>query len=303
MSTDIALIVIYNHKYDKNIEIIERIYRDRFSAIFHLVPFYSGAKPNVIPVYENSYYFQGYVAQGYRHFKGDYRHYFFIADDMLLNPSINEDNYAEIFGLDETSGFLPQLDAMPAGRWRHNRRAVTFDPYRPGVEIKHEIPSPDAAKVVIDALNVRNEPYSFKDTYFWDRNLNVGNLIRQAICYAYDIVVLGADYRRPTYPFVRSYSDIFIVSAINAPVFVRYCGAFAATDLWVELAIPTALALSGEKIRVEAQLNLQGRPLWTREDYKLLDGFEYKLKNLLDRFPPGYIYLHPIKLSKWNVEL
>ena len=99
---------------------VERIYKDRFSVIFHLVPFYTGTKRNVIPVYENSYYFQGYVAQGFRHFEGAYRHYFFIADDMILNPAIDEHNYATLFDLDEASGFLPELDPMPAHRWPHS---------------------------------------------------------------------------------------------------------------------------------------------------------------------------------------
>jgi len=56
-----ALILIYNHRYDKNIEILEKIYSKRFSVIFHLVPFYDGNRDNVIPVYENSYYFEGYA--------------------------------------------------------------------------------------------------------------------------------------------------------------------------------------------------------------------------------------------------
>lgn len=302
MNADVALIVVYNHKFDKNIEIVERIYADRFSHIFHLVPFYTGAKPNVIPVYDTSYHFQGYIAQGFRHFQGPYRHYFFVADDMVVNPAIDEHNYAEIFGLDDRSGFLPELDSMPADRWAHNRAAVTFDPYRPGVEIRNEIPPPAEAAAVIEALGVRNDPYTIRETYFPYRQYHLRNLLTQAIRYAYDRFVLGVDLRASKYPFVRSYSDIFIVSAVSAPVFMKYCGAFAATDLWVELAIPTALVLSGEKIRVQADLALQGRPLWSAEDYELLDTFGYKLKNLLEHFPKDYIYLHPIKLSKWNVE-
>ena len=61
--TKVALIIIYNHQYIKNIEITERIYNGKFSNIYHLVPFYHGVRSNVIPVYDNSHYFQGYVAQ------------------------------------------------------------------------------------------------------------------------------------------------------------------------------------------------------------------------------------------------
>ncbi len=303
MTTNVALIVIYNHKYDKNIEVVERIYRERFSVIYHLVPFYTGTKANVIPVYETSYCFQGYVAQGFKHFEGRYKHYFFVADDMVLNPSINEGNYATVFQLDDASGFLPELQSMPEDRWPHNRAAVTYDPYRPGVEIRNEIPPPAVAKTIIDGLKIRNGSYSIRNTYFGNGDFGIRNLIRQAIRIAYDKVVLKTNYRASKYPFVLSYSDIFIVSAVNAPAFVHYCGVFAATDLWVELAIPTALALTGEKIRVQSELTLQGRPLWTVDDHKLLDDFGYRLKDLLERFPKDYIYLHPIKLSKWNVEM
>jgi len=103
----VALIIIYNHQYNKNIEILEQIYKGRFSNIYHLVPFYNGEKPNVIPVYENSYYFQGYVAQGFKsYFRKDYAHYFFIADDLILNPIIDETNYTSYLNLNSNSCFL-----------------------------------------------------------------------------------------------------------------------------------------------------------------------------------------------------
>lgn len=303
MQSDVALIVVYNHQFNRNIEIVERIYGSRFSSIYHLVPFYKGDRPNVIPVHECSYYFQGYIAQGYRHFKGNYRHYFFVADDMILNPSINESNYASVFDLDDSSGFLPELDPMPAPFWAHNRAAITYDPYKPGVEIRNEIPTVDEAAAAMKGAGVVNGPYNVRETYFWNGDFGLGNLARQAIRYAYDRFVLKADLRASRYPFARSYSDIFIISATSADRFFGYCGAFAATDLWVELAIPTAMVLSGEKIRVQSQLRLQGRPLWSAEDYKVLESFGYKLKNLLDHFPEHYIYLHPVKLSKWDVAL
>src|ERR1700743_1228199 len=92
----VALIIIYNHRYDKNIELLEQIYKSRFSNIYHLIPFYNGNKENVIAVYDNSFYFEGYIAQGLKsYFKEDYTHYFFVADDMVLNPVVNEHNYAE----------------------------------------------------------------------------------------------------------------------------------------------------------------------------------------------------------------
>lgn len=304
MNNEIALIVIYNHKYVNNIDIVEKIYKTRFSNIYHLVPFYEGSKENVIAVYESSYYFQGYIAQGFKqYYKESYQHYFYIADDMIVNPIINENNYKSFFDLDETTGFIPELDPMPGHKWSHNRTVASYNPYKPGAEIRNEIPTFDEAKKVIDQLKVFNGSYSVKDIYFGDNVSGVRSLFKQTIKYLNDKYILGIDYKSSKYSLIRSYSDILIVSSGSIKKFIHYCGAFAATDLWVEVAIPTALALSGEKIKVQRDLKLQGRPLWSAEDYKLLDSFDYNLKNLLNNFPQTYIYLHPIKLSKWNTDI
>ncbi len=90
----IALVIIHNHRYDANISRLDEIYKNRFSYIFHLVPFYNGDKNNVITVYENSHYFQGYVVQAYERLttEGNFNHFIFIGDDLILNPQININN-------------------------------------------------------------------------------------------------------------------------------------------------------------------------------------------------------------------
>jgi hypothetical protein len=49
-----TLVIVYNHKYVKNIPLVETIDANRFRHIFHLVPFYDGSLRNVIPVYGQS---------------------------------------------------------------------------------------------------------------------------------------------------------------------------------------------------------------------------------------------------------
>ena len=44
MQSNVALIIVFNHRYDKNIPLLESIYEGRFSSIYHLVPFYDGDK-------------------------------------------------------------------------------------------------------------------------------------------------------------------------------------------------------------------------------------------------------------------
>jgi len=78
---------------------------------------------------------------------------------------------------------------------------------------------------------------------------------------------------------------------------------FAAQNLWVAIGSPTALVLSAQEIVTEKDLKLQGKTLWIEEDYRLLDKYESRLKKLLDDFPAGHLYIHPIKLSKWRTKL
>jgi hypothetical protein len=104
------------------------------------------------------------------------------------------------------------------------------------------------------------------------------------------------------YPMARGYADIFIIAKSNMEKFVQYCGVFAATDLFVEVAIPTAIALSAKEIKFEKELQLRGRALWSEEELASLEIYHYDLETLLQNFPESYIFLHPIKLSQWKTE-
>ncbi len=105
------------------------------------------------------------------------------------------------------------------------------------------------------------------------------------------------------YSIVGSYSDVFFVSSDSIRQFCHYCGVFAATRLFVEVAIPTSLVLSAQEIVTENDLKLNGKALWTKEQFRELDKYEQSLQKLFEEFPPNYLYLHPVKLSKWNTDL
>lgn len=100
------------------------------------------------------------------------------------------------------------------------------------------------------------------------------------------------------YPMVGSYSDIFIVDSKSIADFSHYCGIFAVTELFVEIAIPTSLVLTGAKISQESDLTLNGGAIWHSDELNnILNDYDYSLKNLLNNFPKDKLYLHPIKLS------
>jgi len=307
----VALIIIYNHQYNKNIDILERIYNGRFSNIYHLVPFYNGEKQNVIPVYESSYYFQGYVAQGFKsYFKEDFTHYFFVADDLMLNPKINENNYSEHLQLSSTSCFLPGFISLhEAGSWPRVGEAYRWNIKRSGIEANDKIPNYLDALKKFKEYGLELKPLNFNQVNRIPNSLF--EFLRPLISrdfFKHTLLLLrylGSKIRKKTYylpyPIVGSYSDIFVVSADAIKLFCDYCGVFASTELFVEVGLPTSLVLSAKEIKTEKDLNLQGRALWTKKDYKELNKYNNSLECLFENFPMSYLYIHPIKLSKWNI--
>jgi hypothetical protein len=304
--TKLALIIIYNHQYNNNIEIIEEIYRNRFSNIFHLVPFYYGDKINVISVYGNSKYFQGYIAQGFSSiFNQDFDHYLFIADDLMLNTTINERNYSEHLRLSKHACFLPNLATLHEEPqwWVGVGEAFRYNIKQSGIEAENQIPDYATALTLFSNFNLEIKPLRFNQ--IWKTIASFKDLVRTIIrdtfypIRYFNNILMGKKYNLP-YPMVGGYSDIFVVSAENIRLFCHYCGVFAATNLFVEVGLPTSMVLSAREIVTEKDLGLKGKALWTENDYKILNKYNNNLNKLLKDFPQENLYLHPIKLSKWK---
>ena len=306
--SEVVLIIIYNHQYNKNIEILEQIYKDRFSNIYHLVPFYNGEKNNVIPVYECSYYFQGYVSQGFKsYFRDEYKHYFFIADDLILNPVINENNYSKYLKLNTSASFIPEIISLHKRKdfWPRIGDAFSWNINFPGVEAKNQLPDCDAALQLFAKFGLEIKPLNYLQIFNKQEFPKLFK-IKKVLCYFLwkrrQFKNKNREYHL-SYPLVGAYSDIFVISAESIKQFSHYCGVFASTRLFVEVAVPTSMVLSASEIVTEKDLKLQGEALWTKEQHKILDKYEGKLNLLLNDFPENHLYLHPIKLSKWKTEL
>lgn len=306
--SEVVLIIIYNHQYNKNIEVLEQIYKDRFSSIYHLIPFYSGEQKNVIPVYECSHYFQGYVAQGFESFfKIEYKHYLFIADDLILNPLINEINYTQYFKLKEKTSFIPGICSFHEVNtfWPRVREAFQWNINFPGVEAKNELPGYSEALQLFANFGLEIKPMSYEQIFKkqeFPKQFKIDKIFYYLLSKRRQLKNKNKEHHL-SYPLVGSYSDIFVVSADAIKQFSHYCGVFASTRLFVEVAVPTSLVLSAEEINTEKDLELQGEALWTKEQYEILDKYDRKLDLLLNDFPKNLLYLHPIKLSKWKTEI
>ncbi len=291
-----ALLVIYNHRYDKNIKRVHELYQNSFTYIYHLMPFYDGDNPNVIPVYESSHQFQSYISQAYTVLKTmGFTHFFVISDDLILNPIINENSLWDVCGIPDDYCMLPyytELQNCSIKGWPRIKDAIDYKVEQDGVEVKNILPSKEDAK----------ELFAF-------HQLSVSPITRSTYRRVYPYFKLGSiklwrkGPRKPIeldYPLVGGYCDTCLITADCMQKFCSYCGAFAAGNLFVELAIPTALFLATRKLIVCSKLKLKDGAMWTAEDKRALEKYENNLQKLLADFPADKMYLHPVKLSAWS---
>ncbi len=321
MSGSVCLVVIYNHRHSANVEKLENLYRGRFSHVYHLMPFHEGGGgggggENVIPVYEDSYSFQGHIAQGYnQYFAEKHRHYLFIADDLVLNPMINEGNYMEHFGLggDRAKSFLPGFRLLhQADLWTHTRGVLTWSN---NFQVEDLLPTYDETLKRFENLGLTIKPiptyylnrplmYWLTQSFGWRDITDIRRTLRllgARFLVAY-LKRLNRTYV-PRLPFIRGYSDICIVSSKHIRQFAHYCGIFASGNLFVEIALPTSLMMCAEpgEIITQGDISSWGKAMWESEEQgRFAEQYGMQLGKLLANWPEGTLYIHPVKLSQWS---
>ncbi len=308
----LQLVFIFNHRFEQNIPKLDAYYGERFSCRKYIVPFAPEAQPNVIAVFENGPTFSGHIAQAsHGYVADDVAHYVFLADDLILNPSLNEDNLIAALGLGRDEGYIKSLS--PADEWCYkwaNSARGFYSMANPGFDPVGELPPARQAEARFARMGLQTgvpRPQTLREVRYTLWTLRLG-LVR----FAQGLAVMG---RRPAYPLLAGYSDFVVVPANAIKKFVHYCGVFAAMNMFAELAVPTALALACDSVKTELKLGdffadrkarvaagttMRGKELWNTEINEFSEPLEYSWKRLLDAFPTDRLYLHPVKLSKWN---
>lgn len=304
------LIIIYNHRFDANIPKLEKIYAGRFSTIYHLVPFYDGDLPNVIPVFEQSFYFQGYIPQAIhklKHLQGS--HLAFIGDDLILHPSIDENNILLELNVSSNEGFLPfawgSLSEISM-EWANIFPSINAF-YSEDLLLHHapkwasKLPNGEEAKRKFTEHGFNTGKLLFKNL---KKNNNTFNYSRRNISFKQYLNLFLKKRRTLPYPMLAAYSDIFIVSKESLSVFSEYCELFRQMRLWVEVALPTALLLSHEKVKFEKDSKWIGTTYWENSNIQdMKTRFEkvgFSLNDLLASYKSNELYIHPVKLSQWK---
>ena len=348
-----ALIFLYNHCHPENIDPLERIHGKRFKDIYHLMPFYEGYKrKNVIPVYDHSYYFHSFIPQGLNeYYKEEYSHYIFVADDYLLNPRINAENFLEWFGLSSQAQdgcFFPDGFGN-IGRAYWGKKiipwAYNYNPQVPGLNSQKELPSFKEAlsrfeELGLDTTFFKESSGDFLASFYYDekdyfypydtyhkmlQHTNLSTKGKKILGVPYFIYInplwifrIIRNKFKPytmSYPLSAGFSDVFIIPANQIKIFAKYCGIFAAANLFVDISIPTAMVLLGcpivngnmseFSIFKENISHNHTNVLWgDSEITKFNLDYNHKLNDLFADFrSSNTLGFHPIKLSKWDVDL
>ncbi len=295
------LVTIFNHRFDRNIPVLEAMYRERFPSMMHLVPFYDGDSERVATVYESSHHFQGFFAQAAdRIATGEHDHYLFLGDDVALHPALDERTLAGELGLGPRAAFIKELKPLTevSFQWQPLFRGVRPFDLLCGVNYDSELPPAEEAWRRATDHGYRHRSFGWRNVRGFDGRvhpLDIGLLIALAN-------LLRARGRRElSYPLFMSYSDMFVVPAAVFGEFAHICGVLAAMGVWVEVAIPTALVLVCPEIVTERETQWRGLELWDAES---VDAFETRhrrrVEDLMASFEDHRLYVHPVKLSRWD---
>ena len=296
MKIKICLVILFNHRFDNNIPILRKIYADKFNTIRFLVPFYDGNDKDVIPVYECSYQFQGFLIQAYEKLvqtQSDY--YFFIADDMVLHPDIDQSNVLERINMVDKDVFISEMYLINSANrfnWIHSR--YSSKPFlHKSTSWKGNIPD---RCVALDTFRDFWD-YEYPERYlddFW------GNQPEEEK--ARFVKDNGGDITIP-YPMAGGYSDIFILSKYVLFPISRTCGVFSAMNLFVEIAFPTSIVLNvaRDKVVTIDMTRYKAGAYWEDNIRLFEEKYSLNLEKLLDEWDNTKLFVHPVKLSKWDV--
>lgn len=312
----IAAIFLFNHKYEPNVAKLEALYADRFSHRKYIMPF--GTKTDkVVPVYESSYRFSGHLSQAREGILDEeVTHYVIISDDLILNPALNETNITSELKLNPNSGYIKSLGSLDDLRYRWWRALMIvndvhrFERY---FDYKAELPPAADAKARFEAMGLRFPrpvPRSRKEWHFTLRILPT--LLNRT-----DWATIYTKHGMPApYPLLCGYADFFVVPGAAMRTFLHYCGVFAALNVFAEAAVPTALALAVDHIVTELKpgelfddrdavrepdARYKGVEFWTGEEgTAFADRYGSDMARLTAEFPPDWLYVHPVKLSRWR---
>ncbi len=298
-----CLVIIFNHPYPGNIVKLKQIYSSRFARVVFLMPFEQANDADIFTVYRGPYTFHGFIADAAKFLsKIDADFFVFAADDLLINPDFGERELHARLHLDRFDGYISQFRSLSApsvqagnkddfgddwhengrGPWLWTDRVLSrvYAPRHPlfgsGCEAASSyLPRREEALSRFAAFGMSSlaSPTQGSATAPWH-------------------------HRDLPYPLAAGMSDFFVVRNDALIKFYQYCGVLAALDIFVEVAVPTALVLACEKLGTSADTSLQCKCTFTGSGalFGLLDAIDYA--TVCQKFHENFLFIHPVKFSK-----
>lgn len=296
----ICLSFVFNHQFEENIPKLKSLYYPRFSTIRFLSPFSDHSEnEEIIPIYETSVHFQGYFAQAYKWLPKNFDYYLFCGDDLILNPSLNEENIIKELNC-ENSSFIKYINPV----WEHSFLWHKFNEC-------NNFPNENCTVPYQQYFPDREELIKIYSNYgFQYRNLGIhnffGNILNKGL--NFKKIFAGLHYffdnglkRFVQFPLLEGYSDFIIIPKSELKSFCHFCGLFASMNLWVDAAIATALVLSSKSIKTEKDTCFRGTEIWDSDELdKKLKSTDYKIDKIDSIFERTELYIHPMKLSMFS---
>jgi hypothetical protein len=300
-----TLCVLFGHPFPKNIPVLRELYGSRFSDVIFLQPLVRSEDRDVLTVYRGSYNFHGMIADAFaRLISKRSDHYVFIQDDVLLNPLLNEKNIAERLSVEVDQAFIPKfapLGGPLSWDWYPRLMWKLFYPMNPltgsGVEnLWAQLPDAERMR---DRLAAKYG-FNFEPVRYDRRRPPIQQLFDDPVLSetAAKVVLEGlfagaadrSSLELP-YPFCFGLSDFFVVGGEALAQVAHLLGVMAAAEVFVEVAVPTALLTAAESVRQQHEVGLSSDWLWGGGR----DGADPAA--LAKRFREDLLFVHPVKIS------
>ena len=313
MENKVCLVIIFNHRFDKNLPLLRKIYGERFSEIRFLMPFYDGADADVIPVYESSWQFQGYLIQAYEKLKDiPCSHYLFIADDLIINPTFDEKNFVEQSTMHDNKficiRFTP-LNSPNKFKWWWTESFSSKPFFDRSTTWQGSLYTYDEAMAKFNDFFGAKYKEVYDEAFFGDPNVPGRNLLH-TWKNAEEFSRVVEEFKKSNgntlhvpYPMASQggVGDVFCIEKESLFEFSRLCGIFSAMNMFVEIAIPTAAVLTFKRSDVAFFPGGVLRFYFRTVDLKAFEEkYDMDFGRLYNEWDKKLFFVHPVKLSRWK---